>query len=168
MSKSNISNFPFGFRGRPWARAELAANEKYPDIRGRVSFYNTCRGVMVEAQVTGLPCSDKPCQGRFFGFHIHGGSECSGEPPFENAGMHYNPHNCPHPYHAGDMPPLLGANGTAYLLFLTDSFTAEQIIGKTVIIHGSPDDFTTQPSGNSGEKLACGSICRYGRKNSFF
>ena len=71
---------------------------------------------------------------------------------------HYNPKDCPHPYHAGDMPPLFGNNGEAFMAFMTDRFTVEEIIGKTVIIHSNPDDFTTQPGGNSGEKIACGKI----------
>ncbi len=37
-------------------------------------------------------------------------------------------------------------------------FTIDEIIGKTVIIHAKPDDFITQPSGNAGEKIACGVI----------
>ena len=86
--------------------------------------------------------------------------ECSGsqEDPFANAGMHYNPDNCQHPYHAGAMPPLFGVDGAALLLFLTNRFSVQEIIGRTVIIHARPDDFMTQPSGNSGEKIACGVI----------
>ncbi len=49
-------------------------------------------------------------------------------------------------------------NGYAFSAFLTDCFSLSEVMGKTVIIHGNPDDFTTQPSGNSGEKLACGVI----------
>lgn len=78
--------------------------------------------------------------------------------PFSNAMAHYNPENCPHPYHAGDMPPLFGNQGYAFLMFLTDRFMVRNVIGKTVIIHDNPDDFTTQPSGNSGAKIACGVI----------
>ena len=63
-------------------------------------------------------------------------------------------------YHAGDMPPLFGTDRFAFSAFLTDRFSAEEGIGKTVIIHDSPDDFTTQPSGNSGVKIACGVIRR--------
>ena len=44
--------------------------------------------------------------------------------------------------------------------FLTDRFTLKEIIGRTVVIHSMPDDFTSQPSGNSGEKIACGVIKR--------
>lgn len=77
---------------------------------------------------------------------------------FPHSGSHYNPNDCPHPYHAGDLPPLFGANGFAFSVFLTDRFTVHEIIGKTVIVHASPDDFQTQPSGNAGEKIACGEI----------
>ena len=56
------------------------------------------------------------------------------------------------------MPPLFWNNGYAFQMFLTDRFTVKEIIGKTVIIHDNADDFTTQPSGNSGEKIACGVI----------
>lgn len=41
---------------------------------------------------------------------------------------------------------------------LTNRFNIEEIIGKVVIIHDKPDDFVTQPSGNSGTKIACGEI----------
>ena len=58
------------------------------------------------------------------------------------------------------MPPLFGVNGNALLIFMTDRFSIEEIIGKTVIIHRKPNDFATQPSGNSGEKIACGVIER--------
>ena len=77
---------------------------------------------------------------------------------FADAMSHYNPMGCEHPYHAGDLPPLFGSNGSALLLFLTDRFSVKEVIGKTVIIHDRPDDFTTQPSGNSGTKIACGVI----------
>lgn len=44
--------------------------------------------------------------------------------------------------------------------FLTDRITLKEVIGKAVVIHSMPDDFTSQPSGNSGEKIACGIIKR--------
>lgn len=56
------------------------------------------------------------------------------------------------------MPPLFENNGYAYLSFLTNRFHIKDIIGKTVIIHDMPDDFRTDPSGNSGNKIACGII----------
>lgn len=107
-----------------------------------------------------MPQSKTDCKGNFFGFHIHNGTSCTGNinDEFADAGTHYNPTNCSHPYHAGDLPPLLENNGKAYMTVLINKFKIKDIIGKVVIIHDSPDDFTTQPSGNSGKKIACGKI----------
>ncbi len=123
-------------------------------------FREAPRGVIVSVTAYGLPHKDSRCGGNFFGFHIHEGGSCessSGE-PFAGTLGHYNPHGCTHPYHSGDMPPLLNAGGYASMSFLTDRFTVGEIIGKTVVIHSGPDDYTTQPAGNSGMKIACGVI----------
>ena len=79
---------------------------------------------------------------------------------FPNTGNHYNPGNVPHPEHAGDLPPLLSNNGYAWMVFYTGRVNAEDIIGRSVVIHSMRDDFTTQPSGNSGDKIGCGVIER--------
>jgi len=147
-------------RRTPDAMANMEGSEKYHDISGKVYFYQTDYGVIVAADISGLPHSEENCGSRIFAFHIHSGNSCTGNmtDPFADAMAHYNPHNCLHPYHAGDLPPLFGNSGYAFQLFLTDRFYVSEIIGKTVIIHTAPDDFTTQPSGNSGEKIACGVI----------
>ena len=49
-------------------------------------------------------------------------------------------------------------NGYAYMSVLINKFKIKEILGKVVIIHDSPDDFKTQPSGNSGTRIACGKI----------
>lgn len=149
-------------RGRPQAAASIAGSVDHPGISGTVRLYQTHAGVVVLAEVSGLPRSDRPCQERIFGFHIHEGSDCGGSMggPFSDAMAHYDPGRCEHPHHAGDLPPLFGNDGLALSLFLTDRFSADEVIGKTVIIHDHPDDFTTQPSGNSGTKIACGVIRR--------
>lgn len=148
------------------AKAELKGIAAYPGIRGTVKFFETERGTLVSAEVWGLPFGASPCACRVFGFHIHGGTRCggNGSDPLAGAMSHYNPRNCPHPCHAGDMPPLFGNRGYAFSVFLTDRFTADEVVGRTVIIHASPDDFKTQPSGNSGEKIACGIIEKIGKK----
>ncbi|WP_322174132.1 superoxide dismutase family protein [Acutalibacter caecimuris] len=149
-------------RGKPAAQACISGSENFPGITGWVRFYQTDHGVMVYAEVTGLPLPSQPCQGGIFGFHIHQGSDCggSGEEPFPHAMSHYNPGDCAHPYHAGDLPPLFGNHGLAVSAFLTDRFLVDDVIGKVVILHGHPDDFTTQPAGNAGAKIACGVIQR--------
>lgn len=149
-------------RGRPQAAACIAGSENYPAISGRVRFYQTGKGVIVWTEISGLPHSELPCHERVFGFHIHKGTDCGGnmEDPFADAMSHYDPNGCEHPYHAGDLPPLFGNKGFALSLFLTDRFSANEIIGRTIIIHDRPDDFATQPSGNSGTKIACGLVHR--------
>lgn len=107
-----------------------------------------------------LPASQDPCEERIFAFHIHSGTQCSGEEgdPFARALSHYNPDDYAHPHHAGDLPPLFGNRGRAFQAFLTDRFSVREVIGRTVILHAGPDDFASQPSGNAGEKIACGLI----------
>ena len=142
------------------ARAIIRGGKAYPMINGVVYFNKTKDGVLLTAKIRGLPRSSNHCNGRFFGFHIHDGTSCSGnkEDEFANSGSHYNPNNCSHPYHAGDLPPLIENNGYAYMTVLLNKFRIRDIIGKTIIIHDSPDDFNSQPSGNSGKKIACGII----------
>lgn len=148
------------------AGAVLRGSPDYPSITGEVGFYQTAVGVLVSVQVTGLPATDEVCSNRFFGFHIHSGGTCTGngQDPFANAGTHYNPNNCDHPSHAGDLPPLLGNHGYAFQIFLTDSFSVDEIVGKTVVLHSNRDDFTTQPAGDAGAKMACGVIMRATRR----
>ena len=145
---------------KPHAKALIFGSKKYPSVIGSVSFYHTPCGVLVASEIRGLPTSSEKCNCPVFGFHIHEVGCCTGksDDPFADVSLHYNPNNCPHPYHAGDLPPLFGANGYAFSVFLTNRFTLGEIIGKAVIIHASPDDFTSQPSGNAGEKMACGRI----------
>lgn len=147
---------------RPGAIANIRGSREYPAINGTVHFYQTQFGVVVIASITGLPTGSRGCDDRILAMHIHSGGGCTGNQtdPFASAGSHYNPGNCPHPYHAGDLPPLFGNKGLAWSAFLTNRFRVNEIIGKTVIIHGSPDDFTSQPAGNSGKKIACGVIGR--------
>lgn len=141
-------------------KAEIKGGKSHPKINGTVTFKETKEGVLVTAKIYGLPTSQGNCGGKFFGFHIHSGTSCSGtkEDEFANSGLHYNPIDCPHPYHAGDLPPLYENDGYAYMAVLVNKFKIKDIIGKTIIIHDSPDDFTSQPSGNSGKKIACGVI----------
>ena len=142
------------------AKAIIRGGKKYPKINGTVYFNETKNGVIVTAKINNLPQSKNNYTGRFFGFHIHEGTSCTGnsEDEFANSKTHLNPTNCPHPFHIGDLPPLIENNGFSYMTVLIDKFKIKDILGKAVIIHDMPDDFTTQPSGNSGTKIACGII----------
>jgi len=141
-------------------KADIKGGKKYPNINGEVFFKETKLGVLVTIKINGLPTSSTNCKGRFFGFHIHEGTSCTGnsEDEFANSKSHYNPSNCSHTFHSGDLPPLIENNGFAYMSVLINKFNIEEILGKVAIIHDLPDDFNTQPSGNSGTKIACGKI----------
>lgn len=161
-----LVSFEALLRSRPQAWVRLRGSSMHPQLKGTVRFYVHPYGTVVVTEIYGLPVSSDPCASPILGFHIHAGDSCTGnsEDPFADAKMHYNPKDCEHPYHAGDLPPLFVVNGCALSACLTDRFTVHEIIGKTVIVHASPDDFSTQPSGNVGGKIACGEICGYARK----
>lgn len=139
-------------RNLPAAFAQIQGNADYPHLIGFASFYTTpFDGILINTEVYGLPGSSG-----FYGMHIHEFGDCT--LPFAQTGNHYNPTNMPHPLHAGDMPPLLNNNNYAWMSFYTEHLRIEDIIGKSIIIHSMRDDFTTQPSGDSGDKIGCGVI----------
>jgi len=142
------------------AKAEIRGGKKYRNIKGTVTFRQTSRGVIVTAKIYNLPSEIGKCNSKIFGFHIHEGTSCTGDiqDEFKDTKAHYNPNNCTHPHHSGDLPPLFENKGYAYMNVLTDRFRLKDVIGRAVVIHNMPDDFTSQPSGNSGQKIACGII----------
>lgn len=145
---------------RPDASAVIKGSSEYPGISGIVDFYRSDKGTVVSVSIKGLPHLKRPCTSRIFGFHIHEGGACEGDKndPFAKAMAHFDKGDCDHPYHSGDLPPLPGAGEYGIMSFLTDRFSVDDIIGRTVIIHEKPDDLITQPSGNAGKKIACGVI----------
>ena len=138
---------------KPNARAIIKSSEPYLNVRGEVLFFQERDGVLVTAKISGLPQNGSG----FHGFHIHEGDSCGGK-DFADTKGHYDPKKRPHPSHAGDLPPLLSNKGNAYMTVMTDRFRVRDVVGRTVIIHGGTDDFRTQPSGDAGEKIACGVI----------
>ncbi len=155
-------NFSGLFRGRPQALANVTGSSRYPELQGQVRFYQTVHGVLVVTELMGLPAANDPCASPIYALHIHEGNSCTGNAsdPFMNVGNHYNPDFCPHPYHAGDLPPVWNADGYAFSACLTGRFSVDEIVGRTVILHAGLDDFTSQPAGNAGVKMACGEIRR--------
>lgn len=153
----------------PWRRqmaiARLVGSPMYPQIQGTVFFTDVPGGTEVSVHVKGLPPYRPAPPGGDpigpHGFHIHMfGNCCVGDPtmPFLAAGGHWNPDNQPHGNHAGDFPVLFSNNGQAMMSFFTNRFKVWEIIGRSVLIHENPDDYRTQPAGDSGTRIACGVI----------
>ena len=149
----------------PVAIANIKGGPLRPQITGTVSFFDVPGGSWVCADVNGLPPYQPATNGEEpigpHGFHIHAIGNCEvGSPqnPFPAVDGHWNPTNQPHGNHAGDFPVLFSNHGHARMCFFTDKFKPSQAIGKSVIIHLNPDDYRSQPAGNSGKMLACGVI----------
>lgn len=134
------------------AFACVAGGEEAPGLSGVVKFFESKWGVLVEAEIFGLPEKNG-----IYGFHIHEGTVCEGA-GFSQTKNHFNPGGTEHPYHAGDLPPLFSCGGRAYMVVLTDRFRVSDVVGRTVVIHSHPDDFRSQPGGDAGQKMACGAI----------
>ena len=144
-------------KNKPRAVAWVTGGGSNPQLSGLVKFYDTpYEGVLVEAEIFGLPNVSAEGSSDFYGMHIHEFGDCSDS--FAKTGVHYNPADLPHPEHAGDLIPLLGNQGYAWTSFYDKRFSVDDIIGRSVIIHARRDDFTTQPSGDSGDKIGCGVI----------
>lgn len=147
------------------AHAHIMGSEYAPHLCGNLYFYAVEEGTEVFVEVWGLPLyepgTDKKNPIGPLGFHIHELGICEikdPKNPFMSAGGHYNPDNQPHGNHAGDFPVLFSNNGYARMSFFTDRFKVKDIIGRSVIIHLNPDDYRTQPAGDSGKRIGCGVI----------
>ena len=147
---------------KPGARATLADAAGAP--RGTVTLTDGPDGVALAVRATGLPPGKA-------GIHIHAVGKCEA-PAFASAGPHWNPaghqHGMDNPQgsHMGDMPNIeIGADGSGSL----DTVIAGAKLrdgpnpmldadGAAVVIHAAADDYRTDPSGNSGARVACGVV----------
>jgi len=130
--------------------------------KGEVTFVWQGSDVIVNGKFTGLkPNSEQ-------GFHVHEKGDCSA-PDATSAGGHFNPatkdHGMPNSSmsHAGDMPNIKSdANGNATYTAKLHGFAVNTgptgIVGRSVVVHRDPDDYKSQPAGNSGPRIACGLI----------
>ncbi|HSV80393.1 MAG TPA: superoxide dismutase family protein [Ramlibacter sp.] len=131
---------------------------------GTVRFAQRGDKVLVTGEVRGLRPNVE------HGFHVHEKGDCSSGDGM-SAGGHFNPGNQPHgrhagaAHHAGDLPSLRAdASGVARFSFESAGISVgpgrADVVGKGLIVHRDPDDYTTQPTGNAGPRLACAVIVR--------
>jgi Cu-Zn family superoxide dismutase len=139
--------------------AEVTGELRFTAVEGGGS-------VNVSGAINGL------AKGTEHGFHVHELGDCSA-PDAESAGAHLNPAGVPHGRptadtpssgHLGDMPNVMAddtgratVNATIAGATLRDAGNND-LIGKAVIVHAMPDDYTTQPGGDAGDRIACGVI----------
>ena len=121
--------------------------------RGFASFFSDGKRTAIKVEAEGLAPGAH-------GIHLHSVGRCDG-PDFKSAGPHWNPagrqhgHDNPQGAHLGDLPNLVaGADGKATASFTIEGDMADAD-GTSLVIHAKPDDNKTDPSGNSGDRIAC-------------
>ncbi|MCG2461122.1 superoxide dismutase family protein [Flavobacteriaceae bacterium F89] len=134
------------------------------DVKGDITFTEKGNKVIMVTHLSGLTPGEHA-------IHLHEKGDCSA-PDGKSAGGHWNPTDqkhgkwgSPNGYHRGDIGNLTAdAEGNATMTFETDEWcvgcddATKNIIGKGVIVHQGPDDFTSQPSGAAGARVSCGAI----------
>lgn len=141
--------------------ASAALAEPGGRVVGRATVTQEAGGARVLVEVEGLAPGT-------YGAHIHRTGRCEG-PVFDSAGAHWNPTGQQHGFrnpsgrHRGDLPNLVvGANGRGRLSFtiraarLRDAEGMLDADGAAMMLHAQADDYRTDPSGNSGARIACG------------
>lgn len=147
----------------PSATAQLAPT-KGNAVSGTITFTKQGSAVLVSGEVRGLTPNAEQ------GFHIHDKGDCSSGDGM-SAGGHFNPLGKAHgahqasEHHAGDLVSLKADGaGVAKFSYTSTAITvgegATNVIGRGLIVHRDADDFKTQPTGNSGPRVACGVIAK--------
>lgn len=142
-------------------KAHATLKDKDGEEVGRVTLTAIPTGVLLDLDLTAMPPGDHA-------FHFHAVGTC--EPPdFKSAGPHFNPEEDKHGLmnkagpHAGDMPNIhvpdsgrLRIEVLNQMVHLSDGLLDDD--GSAIVIHEGPDDYTSDPAGDAGARIACGVI----------
>jgi Cu-Zn family superoxide dismutase len=161
----------------PAQPAAVAPAPEVPLARSATVTLTPASGSLVSGKLTAMPVQDGVritgeigglVRGSTHAIHIHEKGDCSAADA-TSAGGHFNPAQQPHgragsgPHHGGDMDNIVAdANGVArvdvHAVGVSLGGGAGNIGGRAVVVHAMPDDYSTQPSGNAGARVACGVI----------
>lgn len=132
-------------------------------VTGMLALSPDNHGLHIQGSLRGLKANSE------HGFHVHETGDCSA-PDAASAGAHFNPAGVDHgkhgegTHHAGDIPNVV-ANGQGeatvnlHLTGVTMGDGGQQdVLGRALVVHADPDDYSSQPAGNSGARVACGVI----------
>ena len=146
------------------ATATLQGAPGDTDFKGTITITPEGDGVKVVAHLEGVDADGE------HGFHVHETGECThgeGDKHFTSAGSHFNPtgaeHACPstEPRHAGDLGNVQVTEGAGHAEITTNLLSLSgpnSVVGKAIILHAKADDCKTQPTGDAGDRLACGVV----------
>lgn len=132
---------------------------------GKAVLTQTTSGVLIDIDVSDVPAGEH-------GFHIHETGACNAADGFKSAGDHFEASQHQHGYkaekgsHAGDMPnQFVGTDGKLRAHVLNPNVTLADgpasvfdADGSALVVHANPDDYSSQPSGNAGDRIACAVI----------
>jgi superoxide dismutase, Cu-Zn family len=158
------STVAFGQAEVPMAKAEL--HNSQGQLVGVATLTEGINGVTIMAHLQNLPPG-------YHGFHIYQTGKCDA-PDFKSAGEHFNPKKAEHGLadpkgpHAGDLPNLLVApDGVGTIVTQAPMVSLKEGknslfhgSGMALVVHSAPDDLVTNPSGESGDRIACGVIAK--------
>ena len=149
-------------KGKEKKAVAILQSKSDSKVTGKATFREANGKVTLEIKLEGA----EPGQ---HAVHLHEKGDCSA-PDGASAGGHWNPTHEDHgkwgtaPFHRGDIGVVeVGADGKGTLTLTTDLWTIggapeTDVVGKAVIVHAKTDDFTTQPTGNAGGRVACGVV----------
>jgi len=127
-------------------------------VTGNVRITPSASGVVVLVEVQNAAPGEH-------GVHVHEKGDCSA-PDASSAGPHYNPKGAAHHggvstpvRHGGDLGNMqVDANGKGLLVVAVADLTVDSVVGRSVVVHEKKDDLQTDPAGNSGARIACGTL----------
>jgi Cu-Zn family superoxide dismutase len=159
-AKDKAAHAAHGAASAPTSAVAVLLPSKGSEVKGTISFTKEGDGVRVKGEITGLTPGKH-------GFHVHEFGDVTSTDGM-SAGGHFNPAGAPHggpdaqQRHAGDFGNVeADQSGVAKIDFLDKLITFDgptSILGRGLVVHAKPDDLSTQPSGNAGDRVAVGVI----------